>query len=350
MKLRHIESLVCSAIDGHLPIEEAAAAVVAYQRDHIPALRAFWDRRGFTETSPPLTAPGVPTDVFKHATLVSDEAPPSITFRTSGTTVGARGQSPRISTVCYDHGAIHAFNQLPLPNAPAFPALTFPTTTHPDSSLSHMVATLATHHRTTPAFCLSPKGIDHPTLRTHATPERPTVLFGTAFALVHLLDSAPLPLHPDSLLIETGGYKGQSRTLSKPDLYTALAQHTSLPITSIRSEYSMTELSSQLYSTPWDTTGPQHLTPPPWLVPTAVNPETLHPLPHGTPGLLRFFDLANVDTPCAIQTSDIGTVHRHTGTSSAPTLTVTLQGRHPDATPRGCSLAAEEVLQLGRFT
>ena len=69
---------------------------------------------------------------------------------------------------------------------------------------------------------------------------------------------------------------------------------------------------------------------------TAVDPDTLAPLGEGEEGLLHFLDLANVDVPCAIQTSDLGVV-----TPGG----VVLRGRAPGATPRGCSLDAERLLE-----
>ena len=56
----------------------------------------------------------------------------------------------------------------------------------------------------------------------------------------------------------------------------------------------------------------------------------------GEEGLLHFLDLANVDVPCTIQTSDLGVVTRRG---------VELHGRARGATPRGCSLDAERLLE-----
>ncbi len=54
-------------------------------------------------------------------------------------------------------------------------------------------------------------------------------LSGTAFAFVHLLDAwaglPPLRLPRGSWLLETGGFKGRSREVSKPELYAALAEN-----------------------------------------------------------------------------------------------------------------------------
>ncbi len=115
----------------------------------------------------------------------------------------------------------------------------------------------------------------------------------------------------------------------------------------------MTELSSQFYEAtdaPVDgettatgaatgagpgATGRRPFHVPHWVRVRAVNPETLRALPDGEEGLLRIEDAANVDSCAAIQTSDVGRVDGSY---------LFLRGRAPGATPRGCSLAAEEAL------
>ena len=63
---------------------------------------------------------------------------------------------------------------------------------------------------------------------------------------------------------------------------------------------------------------------------TAVDPETLAPVPRGEVGIARIVDLANVDSAVAIQTAD-----RVRVTADG----VELLGRAPGAPPRGCSIA-----------
>jgi hypothetical protein len=66
-----------------------------------------------------------------------------------------------------------------------------------------------------------------------------------------------------------------------------------------------------------------------------VDPDNLDPLPLGERGLLCFWDLSNVDSALAVLTADEGIVQSEG---------VSLLGRSPGATPRGCSLAVEEIL------
>jgi hypothetical protein len=68
---------------------------------------------------------------------------------------------------------------------------------------------------------------------------------------------------------------------------------------------------------------------------TPVDPVSLAPVAEGDVGIARIIDLANVDSAVAIQTQDL--VRRRPGGFE-------LLGRAPGATPRGCSLASEELL------
>ena len=80
----------------------------------------------------------------------------------------------------------------------------------------------------------------------------PTLLFGTAFSFVHLLDylaenNLSFQLPPGSRVMETGGYKNRSRTMPKTDLHQLITERLGVPPSHIICEYGMSELSSQAY-------------------------------------------------------------------------------------------------------
>ncbi len=90
----------------------------------------------------------------------------------------------------------------------------------------------------------------------------------------------------------------------------------------------MCELSSQAYAR-----GPQGMhRPPPWARVLVVDPGTGQEVAVGEIGLVRWIDLANVDSVLAIQTLDQA-VREEDG--------FYLIGRLSQAEPRGCSLTAE---------
>lgn len=141
--------------------------------------------------------------------------------------------------------------------------------------------------------------------------------------------------------METGGFKGAGREVTRVELYRRLAEATGLPAQRIVSEYGMTELLSQLYE-PVLSEGPgaagTHLAPP-WLKVRALDPVTLEELPSGEEGLLCFFDLANAGSVCHVLTEDVGSVAKGR---------VRLAGRVRGAEPRGCSLAMDELMAAAR--
>jgi hypothetical protein len=164
------------------------------------------------------------------------------------------------------------------------------------------------------------------------------LILGTAFSFVHLLDflaernlSFQLPL--GSRVMETGGYKNRSRTLSKFELHALITERLGIPRENILCEYGMSELSSQAYDSgirnPEFGTRNRVFSFPPWTRVQIISPETNREVRAGETGLIRVFDLANVFSVAAIQTEDLG-IRRGDGFE--------LVGRTRLAAPRGCSL------------
>jgi acyl-coenzyme A synthetase/AMP-(fatty) acid ligase len=165
--------------------------------------------------------------------------------------------------------------------------------------------------------------------------EEPLILFGTALAFLHLLEKVPaqhLKLPLGSLAMETGGFKGSGREISKRDLYHRLSLHLGISIDSIWNEYGMTELSSQFYS---HGVGRSHRAPP-WVRFQIIDPETNEEADPGKMGLLRIIDLANLWSALAVLTQDLAIAQPEGG--------FLLLGRDPAALPRGCSRAMDELI------
>ncbi|MCO4770581.1 MAG: acyl-protein synthetase [Deltaproteobacteria bacterium] len=351
--------------------EGLARRVFAHQFSGCAPYRRFCEGRGITpETLPDYRAiPAVPTDVFKTvplATFPEEEA--ELVFLTSGTTVGTRGRHMLRTSRTYEASLAPWLRRwlAPRNDEPLVLALIAPFADDPHSSLGHMVQ-WAVDHVGAPGsrHCWGPGGPDLDALGDAVrTSDRPILLLGTARALQHLqeerLAHEPMPLPPGSRVMETGGFKGAARTLERDVFYARLARGLELPTFAIISEYGMTELGSQGYQPgfralsdrstarrigssllDWpdgsvDPDGvPRVLVFPPWCRVGATDPDTLELLPAGERGLLRFWDLSNVDSVLAVQTADMGVVLSQG---------VYLQGRAPGSTPRGCSLAVDEIL------
>lgn len=170
---------------------------------------------------------------------------------------------------------------------------------------------------------------------------RPSLLLGTAFSFVHLLDfltesNLRFQLPANSRVMETGGYKNRSRALPKAELHSLIATCLGIPRENILCEYGMSELSSQAYSVTsdeWQVASPNeathHFQFPPWARAQIISPETGREVREGETGLIRIFDLANVFSVAAVQTEDLG-IRRSHGFE--------LAGKAQLAEPRGCSL------------
>lgn len=178
------------------------------------------------------------------------------------------------------------------------------------------------------------------------TPE-PLLVLGTAFSFVHLLDELAerdlcFHLPAGSLVLETGGYKGRSRTLPKTELHRLMGQRLGIAPDQIVREYGMSELSSQAYA--WAgkhagrgafESGAIQADPflfPPWARAQILSPETGCEVGEGEAGLVRILDLANAFSVSAVQTEDLAT-RRGAGFE--------LIGRAALAESRGCSLMAK---------
>jgi hypothetical protein len=229
----------------------------------------------------------------------------------------------------------------PASSQPSLVILTPPPTQVPHSSLAYMFETIrrkvglndtaflgkVTEQGT---WTLDMEAISIQLKRAIAA-KRPLVMLGTAFSFVHLLDELikrdlTIELPPDSRALETGGYKGRSRSLPKAELHSLITERLGIPSNKVISEYGMSELSSQAYDGEGE---PRTFRFPPWCRVQLISPETGSEVADGQVGLVRVFDLANIYSVMSIQTEDLG-IRRGGGFE--------LIGRAAMAEPRGCSL------------
>lgn len=342
---------------------EWALRVFQYQFEANPTYSRYCRNRGLDpsvlerwEEIPP-----VPTSAFKVVPLVSgDPSRVQRVFRTSGTTRGAgsRGAhyvldldlyraslTPNIEAHLYPPGPV-----------PRLLALVPSPDEVPDSSLSFMLAeALSVLSDGDGGFFVRPsEGLDvvglSRALATATEEGVPVLLAGTAFAFVHWLGylaetASRYELPAGSRILETGGFKGRSRALSRPEFYQALSSAHAVPIERIVNEYGMTELLSQRYepllsepqsgSSAGSLEHRRHVAPP-WMRTRVLDPVSLEPVPVGREGLLCHYDLANAGSVMAVLTEDLGSVDDEGRLRFA--------GRLEGAEPRGCSLAMDQLL------
>ena len=326
-----------------------AGRILRFQREKV-GVYAAWCRSRMAEGDPGddwRRFPFLPTAAFKEydvgATRPGDWV---AVFHSSGTTEHRPGRHPhsRETLSVYEASLDAAFVAAMLRPDPVngslgpwrFVSLTPTPAAAPHSSLAHMVGFVGRHSRGTPVFLggtgpggweLEPAAAAE-ALRRLGAEGVPLMVLGTAFHFVHLVDflrdrGAELPLPVGSRVMETGGYKGRSRTVERAELHRLAAGVFGLPRASVVTEYGMSELSSQAYDTG------EGLRFPPWVHVSLSDPETGREVPDGACGLVRVLDLANVGSVAALETGDLavrdGDVFH-------------LRGRAAASEARGCSL------------
>ncbi len=335
-----------------------ALQLFRYQLQNNPVYRKFCE-----QASPPVTnprkwheIPAVTTSAFKYVPLACFPPEQAVAvFHTSGTTAQRAGKHYFRALEFYRAAIMRSFRAYALPDREKILMLFLgPTAEHfPHSSLGDMFSTLQRECGTiesttffTPEKLLLSDFFE--TVANAGDEKKPVFILATAFNLLQCMDELQargqrLPLPTSSRILDTGGYKGRTREVSRAEFQNMLGECFEVPKKFLLNEYSMTELSSQLYESqlpgaPLQGDRPGIKFMPPWMRVLAVDPETLQPLPAGEIGLLRIFDLANVDSVMAIQTEDLGRAWQDR---------IELAGRASGAELRGCSLLTEAIVHEG---
>jgi hypothetical protein len=327
--------------------------IFAFQVAASPAYRAFCERRGVRAEAVAgwRDVPAVPTAAFKELDLAC--GPAERIFRTSGTTRGGerRGRHlvPRLEL--YRASALAHFRRMVLPDAatPRLVAVLGGPELLADSSLVQMVEWIrADLCGGDGEYLVDATGFDPERaamrIEAAAADGKPLCLIGLRVLLTSLLehcrrhDRRP-DLPADSRLVDTGGAKG-GRALSDQGFLAACWQVLGVPGWACVNEYGMTELCSQFYDDVLvrrfaGSNAKRRKLGPSWTRTRAVDPETLAPVPDGTPGILCHVDLANAGSVLAVQTEDVGIVEGDR---------FLLLGRLAGAEPRGCALALSDIL------
>jgi phenylacetate-coenzyme A ligase PaaK-like adenylate-forming protein len=339
--------------------EELALELFAFQFEHCEIYRRFCEGRGQTPQNVKTwrQIPAVPTSALKEVELRSFPAEETEhQFRTSGTATNVRGTLHLDTLELYEASLLPTFRRFMFPefmlpeDRAAIRILAPSHLEQPDSSLSHMFG-VAIDALGEPESGFEVKNgelnFDHvlTLLVESAASETPITLCGTAFAFVHLIDHMSergvlIGLPSASRIMETGGFKGRSREISRIELYAELKRVLGIPAERIVNQYGMTELGSQFYdSVLRGPSEPRRKLGPPWARVVIVDPETGHEAATGHVGSIVVVDLANTGSVLAMQTGDLG---------RAILDGFEVIGREPGADTRGCSIGADEI--LGRET
>jgi hypothetical protein len=154
-----------------------------------------------------------------------------------------------------------------------------------------------------------------------------TLLLGVSFALLDFMEKYQLKLR-HTVVMETGGMKGRRAEITRPELHKLLTQ--GFGVGAIHSEYGMTELLSQAYSS-----GEGIFKTPPWMKICVREDDNPLSVRRSGKGIINVIDLANIHSCSFIATDDIGIV-KEDGSFE-------VQGRVDNSDIRGCSLMVSEL-------
>ena len=149
------------------------------------------------------------------------------------------------------------------------------------------------------------------------------ILIGVTYALLDLIEKHPFQLQ-NTIIMETGGMKGQRKEMIREELHEQLCQ--GFGVKAIHSEYGMTELLSQAYSL-----GNGVFECPSWMqILVRDTEDALTYVADGKTGGINVIDLANINSCSFIATQDLG--------KKNPNNSFEVLGRFDNSDIRGCNL------------
>jgi phenylacetate-coenzyme A ligase PaaK-like adenylate-forming protein len=149
------------------------------------------------------------------------------------------------------------------------------------------------------------------------------LLIGVTYALLDLIEKQNFQLK-NTIIMETGGMKGKRKEIIREELHELLCN--GFGVSSIHSEYGMTELLSQAYSL-----GEGIFECPNWMTVLIRDTEdALSYVETGKTGGINVIDLANINSCSFIATQDLGKKY--------PNNSFEVLGRFDNSDIRGCNL------------
>lgn len=307
----------------------AALKVFYYQAKAVPVYRKFLQLLDIRpeEISSWERIPFLPVELFKTHSVIAEGFTPALVFESSGTTGSVPSRLPVAQPSLYRQSILNGFHKFyGNPKDYCILALLPSYLERSNASLLYMCNYLmeSSGHPDNGFYLYDHEKLAK-TLRYNELKQIQTLLIGVSFALLDFAERYPMPLRHTTIM-ETGGMKGRRKEITRNALHDVLKQ--AFQLSTIHSEYGMTELLSQGYSR-----GDGIFLCPPWmriLVRDTTDPFSM--LGINKNGLLNVIDLANQYACSFIATQDSVILYTH------DTFGVT--GRMDTAAVRGCNLMA----------
>ena len=314
-------------ISSQQDFDEISLEVFSYQFQHNPVYKEFCLllQRTPKNVFQVEDIPFLPIEFFKKQKIVSSKDKVEITFTSSGTTGTSTSKHYVTDLKVYEESFFKAFELFHgNPEEMVILALLPSYLERKGSSLIYMADSLIKRSKHPESgFYLDNLNALQEQLKVLDKNGKKILLLGVSFALLDLVETYNFQLK-NTIIMETGGMKGRRKEMIREELHKVLAN--GFGVSKIHSEYGMTELLSQAYST-----GDGIFETPAWMRLLIRDPEdALNYLPHHKTGGINVIDLANFNSCSFIATQDLGR-------KKDKNLTEIL-GRFDNSDIRGCNL------------
>ena len=269
--------------------------------------------------------PFLPIQFFKSHNVVSNSNPVQETFVSSGTTGMITSKHLITDITLYEESYRNAFSEF-YGNIEDYAVLALlPSYLEREgSSLIYMVNDLiALSNNENSGFYLHNYDELISKLVALDNAGQNVILIGVTYALLDLIEQQQFQLK-NTIIMETGGMKGKRKEIIREELHEMLCK--GFGVTSIHSEYGMTELLSQAYSL-----GNGIFECPNWMnILIRDTEDALTYVDSGKTGGINVIDLANINSCSFIATQDLGKKY--------PNNSFEVLGRFDNSDIRGCNL------------
>ena len=269
--------------------------------------------------------PFLPIQFFKSHTVVSNNEAPQAIFTSSGTTGMTTSQHLVTDVSLYEESYRRGFSQF-YGNIENYVVLALlPSYLEREgSSLIYMVEDLIQlSNQPESGFYLNNHDELIEKLIELDSQGQNVILIGVTYALLDLIEKRKFQLQ-NTIIMETGGMKGKRKEMIREELHQQLCA--GFGVSSIHSEYGMTELLSQAYSL-----GEGIFECPSWMqILIRDTEDTLSYITNGKTGGINVIDLANRNSCSFIATQDLGKKYANG--------TFEVLGRFDNSDIRGCNL------------
>ncbi len=312
--------------DNNISFEKKTKVVFSYQHQQLSVFRKFCDHLfSDFETNNDLSSyPFLPIEFFRSHAIISEGLKAAKTFESSGTTNVNNSKHLVSDLKLYEESILKSFQQFyGQPSEYVIFGVLPSYLERSNASLVHMVKYLMDQSKNEESgfYKFNYKELLNDITNYNGNAKK--IIIGVTFALWEMAEQFQHLNLSDCIIMETGGMKGRKREILREELHAILCK--SFNVSSIHSEYGMTEMLSQAYST-----GKGIYKCPPWMKVLVRDPYDPKNLKSKGKGVINIIDLANLHSCSFLATNDIGEVFED---GSFKVL-----GRMDNSRLRGCNL------------